>query len=295
MPTPLRITSAILLAFLPLTGQAPPSSPPPGAARRPAGRVGGFIPGQQRPAGDPAQIERGNKLYSVSCRSCHGADLRGGDMGGPNLLRSQLALSDREGEKIVPVIHGSLQASGMPAIPMSDADAHAVATYVRSVLATIGSQGKPPSSLEPPSILVGDASRGSTYFQSKCVSCHSATGDLRGIAAKYPDPKALQNAWLAGGGRPGRGGFSAQPPSPRRTVTASVTLPSGEKVQGDVVRIDDFVLTLRMQDGSTRTIAREGNDPRVELHDPLQGHRDLLPVLTDRDMHDVTAWLVTLK
>ena len=101
---------------------------PPGQQRRP----GGFVPGQVRPPGDPAQIARGKGIYGVSCRACHGADLRGGDLGGPNLLRSQLSLSDRDGENIVPVIQGSLQS--MPAIPMSPEDAKAVAAYVRSVL-----------------------------------------------------------------------------------------------------------------------------------------------------------------
>ena len=52
------------------------------------------FPAQQRPAGDPAVIARGGSLYAIQCRSCHGVDLRGGDLGGPNLLRSQLVLSD---------------------------------------------------------------------------------------------------------------------------------------------------------------------------------------------------------
>src|ERR1700719_2483297 len=68
---------------------------------------GGFVPGQQRPPGDPVQIARGKTLYGISCTGCHGADLRGGDLGGPNLLRSQLALSDRDGELILPIIQGS--------------------------------------------------------------------------------------------------------------------------------------------------------------------------------------------
>jgi mono/diheme cytochrome c family protein len=90
-----------------------------------AQRSGGFVPGQKRPPGDPVEIARGKQVYGISCRSCHGADLRGGDMGGPNLLRSQLALADRAGELIVPVIQGSLARSGMPAIPMSPEDAKA--------------------------------------------------------------------------------------------------------------------------------------------------------------------------
>src|SRR5271169_3852916 len=103
--------------------ETPPPSPqtPPQQGGRGGGgggrRAGGFVPGQRRPPGDPAQIARGKTLYGISCTVCHGADLRGGDMGGPNLLRSQVALGDREGEAIVPIIQGSRQNSGMPAIP----------------------------------------------------------------------------------------------------------------------------------------------------------------------------------
>src|SRR5947209_903775 len=124
----------------------PPTVPAQQGGRGGGGRrAGGFVPGQQRPPGDPAQIARGKTLYGISCTSCHGADLRGGDLGGPNLLRSQVALSDRDGELIVPIIHGSRQSSGMPAISISPEDAKAVAAYVRSVLETIGRQGTPPA------------------------------------------------------------------------------------------------------------------------------------------------------
>jgi cytochrome c oxidase cbb3-type subunit 3 len=142
-------------------------------------RPGGFVPGQQRPPGDPVQIARGKALYGIDCTSCHGADLRGGDLGGPNLLRSQLALSDQDGELILPIIQGSRQNQGMPAIEMSRDDALAVAAYVRSVLATIGVQGMPPSvGQQPPTILVGDARAGQAFFDAKCTACHSPTGDL---------------------------------------------------------------------------------------------------------------------
>jgi cytochrome c oxidase cbb3-type subunit 3 len=206
-----------------------------------------------------------------------------------------LALSDKNGELIVPVIQGSLQASGMPAIKMSPEDATAVAAYVRSVLATIGSQGKPPvTGLAPESVVVGDAKRGEAYFQSKCAGCHSPTGDLRGIATKYADPKVLQNTWVAGGGRPGRGG-AAPGSEARRARSATVMTADGAKVEGRVVRIDDFYVTLQLSDGSQRTFTREGDVPKVEVRDPLKAHRDLLSVYTDADMHDVTTWLVTLK
>jgi cytochrome c oxidase cbb3-type subunit 3 len=291
----------LTIAATHVAAQGPPPPTPPQQGGRGAGggrRAGGFVPGQQRPPGDPAQIARGKTLYGISCTSCHGADLRGGDMGGPNLLRSQVALSDREGESIVPIIQGSRQNAGMPAITMSPDDAHAVAAYVRSVLETIGRQGMPPGvGQEPPSILVGNASEGQAYFAAKCGSCHSATGDLQGIATKYPDPKMLQNAWVSGGGggrRGGRGG-AAQGASDARTVSVIVTLPSGESVEGRLLRIDDFLVTVGLADGTLRTIRRDGAVPKVEIRDPMKAHRDMLSVYTDKAMHDVTAYLVTLK
>jgi cytochrome c oxidase cbb3-type subunit 3 len=275
-----------------LTAQGPPPAAQGGR------RGGGFVPGQQRPPGDPAQIARGKTLYGISCTGCHGADLRGGDIGGPNLLRSQVALSDRNGESIVPIIQGSRKDSGMPAIDMSPADAASVATYVRSVLETIGRQGMPPSiGQAAPSVLVGNAGEGQAYFKAKCASCHSPTGDLQGIATRIADPKMLQNTWVAGGGgrggRGGRGGAGGE--SSARTVTVTVTPATGERAEGRLVRIDDFLVTVGLADGTLRTFRRDGDVPKVEVHDPMQAHRDLLAVYTDKDMHDVTAYLVTLK
>jgi cytochrome c oxidase cbb3-type subunit 3 len=274
-------------------------TPPQGGRGAGGRRAGGFVPGQQRPPGDPAQIARGKTLYGISCTGCHGADLRGGDMGGPNLLRSQVALSDRDGELILPIIQGSRKDSGMPAIEMSPADGAAVAAYVRSVLETIGRQGTPPSVGQPaPSVLVGNAVEGKAYFAVKCASCHSATGDLQGIATRISDPKTLQNTWVAGGGRGGRGGRgggTALAESSARTVTVAVTLRSGERTEGRLIRIDDFLVTVGLSEGTQRTFRREGDVPKIEIHDPMQAHRDLLAVYTDRDMHDLTAYLVTLK
>ena len=79
------------------------------------------------------------------------------------------------------------------------------------------------------------------------------------------------------------------------TVTVTVTLPSGEKAEGQLRRIDDFIVTLVQADGTERSFRRDGDRPKVDIRDPLQGHRDLLAVYTDKDMHDVTAYLVTLK
>ncbi len=308
-----KLACACLLTFLlsdlgvTATQTAPPTTPPtpPGAQtpgtqnvpppNEPAHR-GGFVPGQKRPPGDPAQIARGKTLYGISCRGCHGADLRGGDLGGPNLLRSQVALSDRNGELIVPIIHGSRQNMGMPAIELNDADANAVAAYVRSVIETIKGQGAPPEAGRPvPSILVGNASEGKAYFATKCGGCHSATNDLSKIAARITDEKKLQDAWLAGGTRLEEQEAREGTGSSARIVTATVSLPSGEIIEGRLLRVDDFLITLTLADGSQRTFQRSGDTPKVEIHDPLKVHRDLLSQYSDKDIHDVTAYLETLK
>jgi len=219
-------------------------------------------------------------------------------LGGPNLLRSQVALSDKEGELILPIIQGSRQDAGMPAVSMSPEDGKAVAAYIRSVEETIGRQGYPPSvGLAAPSVLVGNASEGQAYFAARCASCHAATGDLQGIGASIPDPKALQNAWVSGGGGRGRGGRGAAAsgaPS-ARTVMITVTPPSGQTIEGRLVRIDDFIVTVGLADGTLRSFTRNGNVPRVDVRDPMKAHRDMLAQYTDQAMHDVTAYLVTLK
>ncbi len=259
----------------------------PAAAEAPQQPVGGFVPGQKRPPIDPAVVAHGKALYGVSCQGCHGRDLRGGDMGGPNLLRSQVALTDVDGESIVPIIQGARQAMGMPRIPLSPEDAKAVAAYVRSVVATIGRAGAPPTEQQPVNIVVGNASAGAAYFARTCAGCHSPDGDLRGIGSRVTSPKALQNLWVMGGAKGQR--------DDKAEAMVTVTLPSGESLQGQLVRIDDFVVTLKLSDGEFRTLTRKGDLPKITIDDPLKAHKDLLPKYTDKDIHDVTAYLVTLK
>ncbi len=252
------------------------------------------FPAQQRPPADPALVERGRTVFSVTCSACHGADARGGQLGGPNLLRSQVVLSDRDGELILPIVHGSRASKGMPALPVPDEDVKAIAAYLHGLQASAGRQGAPPPSEQPPpDIVVGDASTGRAYFASKCSACHSPTGDLQGIATRAGDPKTLQNLWVSGGAGAGRRGGGPAPAV--KPVTVAVTLPSGEKLEGRLLHIDDFIVSFAQADGRIRSVRREGESPAVEVKDPLQAHRDLLAVLTEKDMHDVTAYLVTLK
>ena len=287
----MRILLLLALSSMPYAAaQTPP--PAQGAPRPPLRRVGGFVPGQKRAPEDPAKVARGKTIYEISCRGCHGADLRGGDMGGPNLLRSQLCLSDLNGELIIPIIEGSRQETGMPKIPMKADDAKAVSAFVRSIMATIGGQGMPPEiGKAPTNIVVGDAKIGQAYFDAKCAGCHSVTGDLKGIAKKYADPKVLQNSWVAGGGRAGRGPAAA---SKARIITAVVTTGS-TRFEGNLIRIDDFLVTLELVDGSIKSFRRDGDSPKVEVRDPMKPHRDLLSTYSDDDIHNVTAYLVTIK
>lgn len=285
---------------------APAGAPPQGATPPPGGRGQGrgngrgqaVFPAQQRPPGDPALIERGKGLYAVNCSACHGPDLRGGGMGGPNLLRSPVVLMDQAGELILPIVHGERKERGMPPLPLQDDEVKAVAEFIHSVLSTARGQGAPPESdAPPPNPIVGDAAAGQAYFGAHCSSCHSPTGDLKGIATATPEGKELQNLWVTGGASGGRGGGrrGGAGAVDSKTVTATVTLPSGEKVQGPIVRMDNFLITIRQADGTQRTIAREGDRTKVEVKDPLEPHKAMLATLTDKDMRDVTAYLATLK
>jgi cytochrome c oxidase cbb3-type subunit 3 len=139
---------------------------------------------------------------------------------------------------------------------------------------------------------VGDASAGQAYFAANCSSCHSATGGLKGIAARIPDAKTLQTTWVAGGVRRRRMPAAT---TNAATATVSVTLPSGESVEGRLVQIDDFLVTVGLADGTVRTFRRDEDVPKVEVRDPMKAHRDLMAVYTDKDIHDVTAYLVTLQ
>jgi cytochrome c oxidase cbb3-type subunit III len=280
----------------PAPAPAPAPAQPAGGPQGGRGQQPGTFPAQQRPPGDAALIDRGRGIYSTTCTACHGGDLRGGQLGGPNLLRSLVVLNDQQGELMLPIIRGSRAERGMPPMPLSDDDVRAVAEYIHSVLATSGRQGGPPSvAAPPPNILVGDATAGQAYFAAKCSSCHSPTGDLQGLATRLPDPKTLQTTWVSGGSVGGRGRGPAPVGRVRKPVTVTVTEPGGEKVNGNLVRIDHFIVTLSLEDGTLRSFRRTGDVPKVEIQDPLAGHKALFRVLTEKDIHDTTAYLVTLK
>jgi cytochrome c oxidase cbb3-type subunit 3 len=265
------------------------------------------FPGLMRPPGDPSEIARGNQLYSSLCRACHGADLRGGDLGGPNLLRSQLVLNDQAGEAIGPVVlNGRTPVVGaaMPPLTLPAADIRALATYVHSVIAKAQPQGAPPSGeVSALRVLVGNARAGQRYFDAHCKACHGATTDLAGIATRIPDPEHLQSSWVAGrvtasaamGGPPTASGPNT---NPRRAVKITLRFADGQSLRGTLLRLDDFVVSLTDEAGAYRSFVRRHASPAIAaitVDDPLAQHRRLLVNYTDRDMHNVTAYLATLK
>ena len=272
----------LLLISLSVCAQTPPPGPPAARPARPAAYP-------SHPPADPEVLAKGKALYGVNCNFCHGSDARGGE-GGPNLLRSEMVLNDKNGENITPIIQNGRPEQGMPKFPFNAQQISQIAAYLHNF--KVG--GYDESRMKPLTILVGNAKEGEAAFAAKCASCHSASGDLKGLGGRIPDAKLIQNTWLMPGGggrgpRPGGNSLTHVPP-----VTVTVTARSGEKTEGELGRIDDFFVTVMKPDGSQKTV-RQGDGVRVEIHDPLKPHKDLLPTYSDAEIHNLTAYLVTLK
>ena len=243
----------------------------------------------EHPPAPPEQVARGEQIFRGNCSFCHGSDARGGETG-PNLVRDQVVLRDQRGELITPIVQNGIPAQGMPKFALSATDITDIAAWLHSQ--PLSDRGAP-STLD---ILVGNAKEGEAYFNGagRCTQCHSATGDLAGIGSRY-EPKAIQNLIVSGGGGRGRrrSAGAAGPKVPPTTVT--VTLPSGQTTTGDLDHISAFVVALREPDGAYRSFARHDSIPKVVVTNPLQWHIDRLPQWRDADIHDLTAYLVTLK
>jgi cytochrome c oxidase cbb3-type subunit III len=250
-----------------------------------------FQGGRGGPQFDQDAVERGAQLVVRHCGFCHGSNARGA-AGGPDLLRSPLVLEDENGEQLGEFLKVGRPDKGMPKVDLSPEETADVATFLHSRVAAAANR----SAYKILNILTGDARVGEAFFNGtgRCSTCHSATGDLEGIGAKY-DPVTLQSRLIMpprGRGAAGRGG-SVEPQAP--PVTATVTLPSGESISGALVRLTDFDITLRDQSGAIRSWLRDGDTPKVVVTDPLKAHYDMLTRWTDADMHNVTAYLASLK
>ena len=234
---------------------------------------------------DPAAFERGGKAFATYCAGCHGVAGKGGP-GAPDLIRSVLVLDDEKGILIAPVLREGRPDKGMPKLPLTEGQISDIVAWLHVRTYSAGHRG----TYTYGNVVTGDAQKGEAYFNGagKCSTCHSATGDLAGIAKKY-DPFSLQSRWLQPRSR------SKNAASPKSQTTVKVTLPSGDVVSGTLDRIDDFTVSLRDSSGQFHSFNRNGDTPKVEVTDPLKAHNDLLPHYTDADIHNITAYLVTLK
>ena len=290
------VTGVIALGLTTSAQQGGPASrgsgPPAPSAQSPAVQQ---IP--RTPTVDQAAHDRGRAIWARECVDCHGSQARGSDTG-PNIIRTRTVNFDRSSATPGSVLGPFLKAghktqSGKPSAAFTDEEIVGLANFVRqcvndtmrgSAVFTVGD------------ILVGDRAAGEAYFSGagKCASCHNASArNLAGIGGRIPAPVDIQQRMLfpgSGGGR-GRG---AAAPSGANAITVAVTPPTGPALSGVLVEQSDFFVTLRLADGTMRAVRKEPGT-KVVLTNPLQAHIDLLDVITDKQIHDLVAYLESLK
>jgi cytochrome c oxidase cbb3-type subunit 3 len=240
-----------------------------------------------RPVVNAAAAERGGRVWVVECITCHGAAARGTEQGA-NLIRSDVILKDRYGSELGPFLKkGHPTQSGTSSANLTAEQVTDLTHFLRQRIEdTLRGSVK----FVPGDILTGNAAAGRQYFEGDggCTSCHSATGDLAGVGTRIPNPVDLQTRMLFPTGR-GRG---AGPN--RAAVTVTVTPASGPAMSGVLVAMDSFYVTFRDASGSIKVV-KLAPGVKVVKTDPLDTHRQLLRKITDKNMHDVVAYLATLK
>ena len=245
------------------------------------------------PVTDQAAVDSGKALLVEHCGFCHGANARGGS-GGPDLTRSVVVQEDEGGKQLGAFLRVGRPDRGMPKFDMPDAQVADLAAFLHSAI-YLNANRRLYKILD---IIVGDPKAGQAYFNGagRCGTCHSPTGDLKGVGAKY-EPATLQGRLLMPRGRAGGPSAPSGPLYQEPTaIKVTVTLPSGESASGGLVRLTDFDVTLYdTAAGRIRSFLRNGDVPKVVVTDPLQAHTDHLTKWTDAEMHNMTAYLVSLK
>jgi mono/diheme cytochrome c family protein len=225
---------------------------------------------------DADAAARGRKRYIAECITCHGPRARGTEEGA-DLMRSLVVLRDRYGNEI-----GSYLRKGHPTQTRSRG-----ATFTETEVQELSHFLKDlvnqtlRNTYEIQNVLTGDAKAGAAYFNGdgQCSSCHSPSRDLAGIGKKY-DPPTLQQRFLF--------------PSRSLPVTVTVTPAGGPAVSGELIRMDDFNVSLRDGSGEYRSWKRTAG-MKVVKNDPLAAHVSLLDRYTDKNIHDLVTYLETLK
>ena len=274
-----------------------------GRGDRGGGSSDAAVPGPEDirafPSFDMAAVSRGAQVFSAQCASCHGADARGGtNLTAVDLIVSPLVLDDVAGRQLGDFLKVGRPEKNMPKFNLEDTQVADLAQWLHYTISKDTIRGF----YTRPNVFPGDPKAGEAFFNGpvgKCNTCHSVTGDLKAVAAKYNhDNPSILVAIISGGsrfGRGGRGGGAAGTTQSSTAITATVTLASGEKLVGYPTLVDDFVVEIRLPSGQTRTWLREGEWPKVTITNPLQAHVALVLKYTDADLHNLAAYLESVK
>jgi cytochrome c oxidase cbb3-type subunit 3 len=232
------------------------------------------------------QIEAGRTRFAAQCGFCHGRDAAGGESG-TDLTRSELVGADVRGDTLIPVIRSGNPEKGMPAFILPDTDLNAIVAFLHEQRAQAATAEGGRRAVSVADLATGNADAGRRYFDSVCAGCHSATGDLQGLASRVQGLSLLQRMLYPRGG--GGRGAGPGPALPRVTVT----LRSGQTMTGTLAYRDEFTITLTDANGWRQSWPT--NQVTFTVDDRLQAHADQLAKYTDEDMHDVLAYLQTLN
>ena len=233
------------------------------------------------------QIDAGRTAFGAQCGFCHGRDAAGG-AGGPDLTRSLLVAEDVRGDRIGPVVRTGRPAQGMPPFSLPETELAAVVAFIHEQKAQADGANGDRRTVDAADLQTGNAAAGERYFEARCARCHSATGDFAGLANRFPALTLLQRMLYPRPVPAGRGSTPARVPQ-----TVSVTLPSGLVIDGRLAYRDEFTIALTDADGWYRSWPT--GQVKFVVNDPLQAHIEQLAKYTDGDMHDVLAYLQTLR
>jgi mono/diheme cytochrome c family protein len=271
---------------------------PPKTGKAGAGGVG-FIGSGSDDAHlvDGEAAERGKTVYIAECVTCHGNRARGGPdslpppQRGADLVRSLVVLKDRYGATIGEFLKkGHPMQSGKASSSLAGKDVIDLSHFLHLKVNDTLRSG--PFS-QVINVLTGDPKAGEAYFNGAggCAKCHSVTGDLKGVGAKFEPPALQQKFLFPKSFQVGRGGGMANNNKP---VTLTVTPAGGTPISGTLLHLDDFNVSLRDAAGEYHAWARVPS-LKVVKTDPYQGHIDLLDKYTDKNIHDIVAYLEKLK
>jgi cytochrome c oxidase cbb3-type subunit 3 len=247
------------------------------------------IPQQPAPAAAPAG---GQAIFAAQCAFCHGREATGG-AGGPDLTDSALVVKDVNGDLIGPVVRGGRAEKGMPPFALSDPDLKAVVAYIHDQKKKIDENPGRRRKVSVEDISTGNADAGKRYFEAAggCAKCHSAAKDLAGVASRYRGLALMQRMLYP---TPQNAVQPAEGEKPKpNPAKVTVTLPSGQTVTGSLAHQDEFTIALRDPSGWYRSWPTA--NLKYTIDDPLKAHVDQLPKYTDDDIHNLVAYLQTLK